>query len=382
MTAPERFADSQIPLAPRAPSIHDPTQYKAAAIRRKSNGVVGEVQMPFITVAIPTYRRLPMLRRAIGSVFAQTFTDWEIIISDDETPPGETWKFLETLASEDERVRPIMNVGPHGAPFNHSNALEAARGEWIKFLHDDDVLKSNCLEVLAHIVRKYPNAIAVSCACEHFLDGKLVGRFDRRDRAVLEQMEPGDALLAMYILDEAGWALPTQQMVHRSVVMGGVLFDKVPGINTLYDSWFNARVCARGPTLAYNLPLVEWHQGRHETTTSAITDDELTEEFLAFRRLVLPLVPKDRKPPSLKSAEGMIMIIRALNNLRKMRFWEGIRIIARIHDVCAYRLTVNWMLRRYYPRGFSSVGRTVIWREERDISLKSAHVAERSRVAS
>ena len=44
--------------------------------------------MPFITIAIPTYRRLPMLRRAIESVFAQTFTDWEMVVSDDETPPG------------------------------------------------------------------------------------------------------------------------------------------------------------------------------------------------------------------------------------------------------------------------------------------------------
>src|SRR5262249_52960409 len=37
MTAPERFADSQIPLAPRAPSIHDPTRTSAAE-RRVSCG--------------------------------------------------------------------------------------------------------------------------------------------------------------------------------------------------------------------------------------------------------------------------------------------------------------------------------------------------------
>jgi hypothetical protein len=56
--------------------------------------------------------------------------------------------------------------------------------------------------------------------------------------------------------------------------------------------------------LVYNLPLVEWHRGQNGTTTSVITEDELTAEFLAFRRLVLPLVPKNRNPPSLKSAEG------------------------------------------------------------------------------
>jgi glycosyltransferase involved in cell wall biosynthesis len=341
--------------------------------------------MPFITVAIPTYRRLPLVRRAVESVFAQTFTDWEIVISDDETPPGETWNFLERLARSDGRVRPVLNGGPHGVCFNHNVALRAARGEWIKILHDDDALKPNCLEVLAHIVKEYPNVTAVSCACEHFRNGKLVRPLYRRDRAVLERMEPDDALLAMYILDEAGWALPTQQMVHRSVVDADVLFEEAPGISALNDSWFNARVCARGAILVYNVPLVEWHQGQHETWTSALTEDQRTAEFLALRRLILPMVPKDRNPPSLESAEGMIMIIRALNYLRKMRFWEGIRIIARIHNVCAYRLTIGWVLRRYYPRRFSSVVRTAIWKDERDMestSVGSARLADRRAVLS
>ena len=49
----------------------------------------------------------------------------------------------------------------------------------------------------------------MSCACDQYVDGKLVKPFYRRDRAVLEEIDPGDALLAMYILDESGWALPS-----------------------------------------------------------------------------------------------------------------------------------------------------------------------------
>jgi hypothetical protein len=327
-----------------------------------------ETQMPLITVAIPTYRRLPMLRRAVESVFAQTFTDWEIVVSDDETPPGETWKFLESLANSDVRVRPIMNNSPHGASSNHNTAMKAARGEWIKILHDDDVLKPNCLEVLARIVRECRDVIAVSCACEHFVDGKLVSPFERRDRAVLEKMEPGEALLAMYLLDEAGWALPTQQMVHRSVVDAGVLFEKAPGINTLYDSWFNARVRARGATLVYNLPLVEWHQGQHETTTSSVGGDELTGEFVAFRRLVLPLVPKSQEPPSLKNVEGMVMVTRAFNHIHNLQLWAAIRIVAHIWSPRAYIMAMSWLLRRSYPRRFSSIARTIIWRNETEMA--------------
>jgi hypothetical protein len=106
---------------------------------------------------------------------------------------------------------------------------------------------------------------------------------------------------------------------------------------------------------------------------------------LALRRLVLPLVPKDRNPPSLESAEGMIMIIRALNDLQRMRFWKAIRSIARIHDVRAYKLAIDWLLRRFYPRRFSSVVRTVICRSERDMesmSVALTRLARRSFVSS
>jgi glycosyltransferase involved in cell wall biosynthesis len=303
-----------------------------------------------------------MLRRAVESVFAQTFTDWEMVISDDETPSAETWQFVDELASFHARVIPIKNGGPHGAPFNHNTALKAARGEWIKILEDDDVLKPNCLNVLADIVKERRDVVAISCACEEFVDGKLVRPFHRRDRALLEEIGPSDALLAMYILDEAGWARPTQQMVHRSVVDAGVLFEKAPGISHLYDSWFNARVRARGTTLVYNAPLVEWHQGKHESLTSVITQDQLLGEFVAFRRLILPLVPKDKKPPELRSVERMVTIIQSFRHLRYMRVRAAASIAIRVFDPRAYSMAILWLLRQFYPRRFSSIVRKVVWK--------------------
>jgi glycosyltransferase involved in cell wall biosynthesis len=325
------------------------------------------MHVPFITVAIPTYRRLPTLRRAVESVFAQAFHEWEMVISDDETPSGATWEFLKDLARSDLRVRPVKNSGPHGAAFNHNSALKVARGEWIKILEDDDVLRPHCLQVLCQIVKEHRDVIAVSCACEHFVNGQLVSPFFRRDRALLERIEPGDALLAMYVLDEACWARPSQQMLHRSVVDDGVLFEKLSCISTLYDSWFNARVHRKGAVLVYNSPLVEWHQGQHETLTSTTTEDQLAAQFLAFRKLVLPLVPKDLEPPALKSVEGMMMVIRALSHLRGLRFREAIRTAPWIWDAEAYRLAIRWLLRHYYPRRFSSIPRKVICKDQRDL---------------
>jgi glycosyltransferase involved in cell wall biosynthesis len=334
-------------------------------------GLAAAKQMPLISVAIPTRRRLPLLRRAVESVFAQTFEDWEMVISDDETPSGETWSFLNSLARSDARIRPIKNDGRHGAVFNHNSALRASRGEWIKVLHDDDVLKPNCLEVLARIVKERPGVVAVSCACENFVNGRLVGPFYRRDRALLEQIDSSDALLAMYILDEACWALPSQQLVHRSVIDAGVLFEEALGIHTLMDSWFNARVHLRGAALVYNSPLVEWHQG-HETTTSGSTEDELTAEFVAFRKLLLSVMPKNLSLPNLRSVEGMVMLVRALKQLRYMRLRAAIEGAASVWDAAAYSLAVRWLLRQYRPRRFSSISRTIIWRNEAEMAAAKA----------
>ena len=82
----------------------------------------------------------------------------------------------QDLSNSDARIRPIMNGDPHGQCPNHNTALKLARGEWIKILHDDDVLKPNCLEVLAYVVRRCRNIIAVSCACDQFVDGNWSGR--------------------------------------------------------------------------------------------------------------------------------------------------------------------------------------------------------------
>jgi glycosyltransferase involved in cell wall biosynthesis len=323
--------------------------------------------MPFITIAIPTYQHLSTLRRAVASVFAQTFTDWELVISDDEEPSAGTWTYLQELSKSDRRVRVMKNGSPHGVCFNHNTAMTAARGVWIKILHDDDVLKPNCLEVLARAVRATQDVIAVSCAAENFRDERLVKPFFRQDRALLERLESSDALLAMYILDEAGWAVPSQQMVHRSIVEFGVLFEKTAGIEGLYDSWFCVRVNARGATLAYNAPLVEWHQGKHKTITSGLTEGQLTAEMLMLRRLILPLVPKQQNPPALKTTERMVIITRALRDIRRVRLQRAVLGFASILDWRADIMALGWVLRQYYPRRFSGIPRKVIWRDEADM---------------
>lgn len=94
-------------------------------------------EQPLVTVYIPTFNRLELLRRAVESVRNQTYKNLEIIIVDDCSTDG-TQKYLEQLAKEDERVRYFLKEKNSGACVSRNIAIENATGEFITGLDDDD----------------------------------------------------------------------------------------------------------------------------------------------------------------------------------------------------------------------------------------------------
>jgi hypothetical protein len=297
----------------------------------------------------------------VNSVLDQSFRDWELVISDDERVPGDTWRVIQEFSTSEKRIRGVQNKGCHGQVGNSNNAIRAAEGTWIKILHDDDVLKPNCLEVLARIITEHGDVVAVSCAFEGWVGGEMRVPFRRADRPLLEKLAPDSGLLAMYILDEASWSIPTSQLVRRSIIDAGVVFEQPEGLFVLVDSWWNARVLAHGPILVYNEPLVEWHQGVQDTITSSIEFDKLTEEMVLLRRLIFPLVPARMSPPSLPTAEKMIRLIRALAQVRRQPLAATGSLFGGIAAPKASWLALAWVLRRWAPRHFSKTRRTVVW---------------------
>ena len=90
---------------------------------------------PTVSVVIPTYNRTSLLLRAVASVRAQTFNDWELIVVDD----GSSEDIAGALASvEDPRIRLIRHGVNRGAPAARNTGLAEVRGEWVAFLDSDD----------------------------------------------------------------------------------------------------------------------------------------------------------------------------------------------------------------------------------------------------
>ena len=105
----------------------------------------GAVTTLTISVYIPTHNRVDLLAVAVGSVLAQEFADFELIVVDDASTDG-TAEFLESAAASDRRIRFIRNDSPCGAPTSRNRAIMEATGNFITGLDDDDTVRAATTE--------------------------------------------------------------------------------------------------------------------------------------------------------------------------------------------------------------------------------------------
>lgn len=118
---------------------------------------------PRVSVIIPLYNKAPYVRRALDSIAAQTFGDFELIIVDD----GSTDESVTVVESyKDARLRLLrqQNAGP-GAARNRGIAESA--GEFIAFLDADDEWLPEYLARAISMLEEMGAATATSCYFEH-----------------------------------------------------------------------------------------------------------------------------------------------------------------------------------------------------------------------
>lgn len=110
---------------------------------------------PLISVVMATRDRSVLLRRAIESVLRQSYPYWELVVVDDGSTDS-TPAVLDTLA--DPRVVRLRTEGVRAAAARNCG-LEAARGEWVAFLDDDNVMGAHWLRGIAAFADQHPEAM-------------------------------------------------------------------------------------------------------------------------------------------------------------------------------------------------------------------------------
>ena len=127
---------------------------------------------PRVSVIIPTYNRAHLIGRAIQSVLAQTYQDFEVIVVDD----GSTDNTEEVVLNfGSEKMRYIRHGTNRGVAAARNTGIRNARGEYIAFQDSDDEWYPNRLESISEIMEDRKDIDFIFSYGKFLKNGEIIG---------------------------------------------------------------------------------------------------------------------------------------------------------------------------------------------------------------
>ena len=130
------------------------------------------------SVIIPLYNKAPYIRKALESVLAQTYIDYEVIVVDDGSTDGSAEiaeSFLQDPASSlspfASRLR-LLKQPNQGVSAARNNGVAQSHGDYLAFLDADDWWEPTYLERMAQLIKDYPDAGLYACNYIYYKPGK------------------------------------------------------------------------------------------------------------------------------------------------------------------------------------------------------------------
>ena len=152
----------------------------------------GKYRMKF-SVIIPLYNKASYVKKALESVFAQTYTDFEVIIIDDGSTDNSAEiakQFITDLYPVNSSTIDchgtnrlaipveIIKQENHGVSVARNVGFSVSIGEYIAFLDADDWWESTFLEKMAQLIEEYPKAGMYACNYYYHKDGRNIVKVD------------------------------------------------------------------------------------------------------------------------------------------------------------------------------------------------------------
>ena len=155
---------------------------------------------PTLSVGLPVYNGERYLAESFDALLAQTYADFELIISDNASTDG-TAEICREYAARDPRIRYVRQPVNVGAGPNHNLLVPLARGTYFKWASHDDLYAPTLLELCVRELEEHPEAVLAHCR-EGFIDdaGELILEVDYR----LDTANPDPAARLASLLVEPG----------------------------------------------------------------------------------------------------------------------------------------------------------------------------------
>jgi glycosyltransferase involved in cell wall biosynthesis len=230
---------------------------------------------PLVSVCLPNRNTLPYLTERVETIFAQTYEDWELVVSDNFSDDG-AWAFLERLASKERRVS-VEQAPPEGMYANWNNCIRRARGKYIYIATSDDTMAPDCLEKLVASLEGHPECDIAHCRLQ--AEGEKADAinswwqnrslFARSSRNMMNcfhiRLAPFDGLLHLY--GEPVYTSITQLLIRRSLFEQIGLFE--PKWGSIGDFHWGMRVSLVANTIHVPDTWGGWRQHPAQATHRA-----------------------------------------------------------------------------------------------------------------
>ncbi len=292
-------------------------------------GCNAEMTGPTVTIGIPTYNNARSLARAIASVKGQTFADWRLILSDDQSSDA-TWTICEEAQRSDPRIT-ATRQSERRMFMNFGDLLNRAETPYFAWLAADDYWAPDFLRSCLAQFERHPEAASVLPRCEFIgaqpgvanpgtasLDGPVSNRLRRylahpggtrmyglmrtemlQDVFPSRNMNAYDWYLMIGLLNKGPQVEVQVPLLYRELtdwmryaelvdeLYRGRLFRRFPVLD------MSLQILRRGWVPAANLrDLLAMNLRKHEEYLLVTRPDEFARRAWLYRRLGLPLASR------------------------------------------------------------------------------------------
>jgi len=215
-------------------------------------------QSPTISVIVPAYNTAQFISETIGSVFAQTFRDYEVIIVNDGSP--DTAELKGVIAPYLDRVVYIEqeNRGIAGA---RNTGIRRARGEYVAFLDSDDCYLPGFLEEQLSLLRQEPRADLV------YADAAVFGERVAGTPTCMQRCPSAGPVTLESLLSDRCQVITSTVVARRQAVIDAGLFDESFREAEDYELWL--RLALGGASMRYQYKVLGRYRVRPGSLSSS-----------------------------------------------------------------------------------------------------------------
>jgi glycosyltransferase involved in cell wall biosynthesis len=235
--------------------------------------------VPLVSINLPCYKQLPLARRAVESLLAQSFEDIEVILHDDGGS-DEYREYVESLG--DSRVRYERNRERLGAMYNMFAAMEGGRGKYTMSFHEDDLLSAGYIRAAVSVLEDHPTCGFVACDLTEFEDEPSAEQLNRLNPRPNAELFATGADFVRGIL--RGTEPMFGSMVYRRTALEYVR-PHHEAFATLVDRPFLLSVMKRGWSAAVIHEPLAWYRrhGHDDTRHLAMNSDHVLRLLRTYR---------------------------------------------------------------------------------------------------